>query len=102
MNKHKSAKQIRKNREKKRTGYLWKIAKWSFWIVLGLMMVGAGAAFGCAFIPAQHGIELQRGRNQQRQVEAHQRLIVGKQGNRLCQIVQLAAGKEVQVVIDAP
>jgi penicillin-binding protein 1A len=46
MNKHKSAKQIRKNREKKRTGYLWKIAKWSFWIVLGLMMVGAGAAFG--------------------------------------------------------
>jgi penicillin-binding protein 1A len=46
MNKHKSAKQIRKNRGKKRTGYLWKIAKWSFWIVLGLMMVGAGAAFG--------------------------------------------------------
>ena len=45
MTKHKSAKQIRKNRKKKRTGYFWKIANWSFWIVLALMSVGAGAAF---------------------------------------------------------
>ncbi|MGD9212032.1 MAG: transglycosylase domain-containing protein, partial [Desulfobacteraceae bacterium] len=46
MNKQKSAKQIRKNRGKRRTGYLWKIAKWSFWIVFALMLVGIGAAFG--------------------------------------------------------
>ncbi len=25
---------------------MWKIAKWSFWIVLALMIIGAGAAFG--------------------------------------------------------
>jgi penicillin-binding protein 1A len=45
MTKHRSVKQIRKNRKKKRTGHFWKIANWSFWIVTALMSVGAGAAF---------------------------------------------------------
>lgn len=46
MSKQKSTKDILDHRKRKPNGYMWKIAKWSFWIVVGIMITGAGLALG--------------------------------------------------------
>ncbi len=59
-----------------------------------------GPALVAALVAAEHRVELKRGRNKQRQIEAHDRIIFGQQAGRFVQKGQLAAREQVEIAMD--